>query len=268
MDEVTKLSQFYDVETGGPIQLQLEQKGAEFRVLRQFGYRDPKHDDPFVVPDDVETFRTDLASIPPLFSWLVPGVGTHLPAILLHDGLVLGPGEPPTHIGPKVDREEADRILRDAMASLGTPRIRRWLMWTAAILATCWSTLAPSWWWRTRVAGMIAIVVALGSLATLDLIDVWDVLPWMGDRPWWAEVVGGLVFAVIVPLAISTTWGRLWPAGAIAGVTLAFLLHVTVVLFALYNLYWLFETAISRREGTGPNVTKTLEVAAEPNAGR
>ena len=34
MDDVTKPSRFYDVETGGPIQLQLQQEGADFRVLR------------------------------------------------------------------------------------------------------------------------------------------------------------------------------------------------------------------------------------------
>ena len=189
-----------------------------------------------------------------------------MPAVLLHDGLVTKVGEPPTHIGPEVSREEADRILRDAMASLGTPRIRRWLMWTGVVLATCWSTLKPRWRWRTVVAGTIGIVVVLGVLATLDLIDVWDVLPWMGARPWWFEVVGGVVFAVIVPLVVSVAWGHLWPAGAITGVALAFLLHVTAVLFALYAVYWLFETLISRREGTGPNISKTLDAAApEPS---
>ena len=262
MDDVTKPSRFYDVETGGPIQLQLQQEGADFRVLRSFGYRDPKHAEAFVVPGDVETFRTDLASIPPLFSWLVPGLGTHLPAVLLHDGLVTNVGQSPTHTGPVVSREEADRILRDAMASLGTPQIRRWLMWAGVVLATCWSTLTPRWRWKAVVAGTVGIVVVLGVLATLDLIDVWDVLPWMGARPWWFEVVSGVVFAVIVPLVVSAAWGHLWPAGAITGVALAFLLHVTAVLFALYAVYWLFETLISRREGTGPNISKTLDAAA------
>ena len=264
MDEVTKPSRFYDVATGDPIQLQLQQDGADFRVLRQFGYRDPKYTEDFVVPADVKTFSTDLASIPRYFTWLVPGLGTHLPAVLLHDALVVKPGESPTHLGPAVDREEADRILRDAMASLATPRLRRWLMWTAVIIATCWSTLRPRLWWRIRVIGTIAIVLVLGAIATLDLIDAWDVLPWMGDRPWWVEVLSGVVFAVIVPLVISIVWGHLWPAGAIAGVALAFLVHVTLVLFALYCLYWVFETALSRGEGTRPNIKKSLNAAAPP----
>jgi hypothetical protein len=40
-------------------------------------------------------------------------------------------------------------------------------------------------------------------------------------------------FALIVPPAISVLWRRLWPAGAIAGVVLAFLLAVTAVVLAL-----------------------------------
>src|SRR6266508_1197132 len=236
MDQVTEPSRFYDVATGGPIQLELQQDRAQFRVLRQFGYRDPGYGEAFVVPANVADFTTDLASIPRLFGWLVPGLGTHLPAVVLHDGLVVPPGAPPTHLGPPVDREEADRILRDAMASLGTPRIRRWLMWTGVLLATAWSTMNPRWWWPTLVTATITIVVALGVVATLDLIDVWDVLPWMGDRPWRVELVGGAAFAVAIPLLLSIAWGRRWLAGAITGIALAFLLHVTIVLFALFGL--------------------------------
>ena len=49
--------------------------------------------------------------------------------------------------------------------------------------------------------------------------------------------------------------------GAIAGVSLAFLLHITVVLFGLYGLYWVAETAVSRPEHTGPDVKQTLDRA-------
>jgi hypothetical protein len=261
MDQVTEPSRFFDVETGGPIQLQLEQHRSEFRVLRQFGYRDPHHEQHFVVPADVDTFRTDLASIPTLFVWLVPGLGSHLPAIVLHDGLVVSPDSPPTHVGPRVDREESDRILRDAMASLGTPRIRRWLIWTGVMLATAWSALAPRWWWRTLLVVTIGTVATLGVLATLDLVDLLDVLPWMGDRPWTTEVLLGAVFAVTIPLLLSIAWGRRWRVAAITGVALAFLLHVTVILFVLWGIYWIAESIVSGPEGTGPDVAENLERA-------
>jgi hypothetical protein len=262
-------SRFFDAETGQSIQLQLQQSGACFKLLRQFGYRDPRYREPFVVPADPETFETDLASIPLFFAWLVPGLGSHLPAVLLHDGLVVNEGEPKSHIGPDVDREEADRILRDAMASLGTPRIRRWIMWTAVMLATAWSALRPPLRWRGLVVLTPATVVVLGSLATLDLLDLWDVLPWMGHRVWWAELLGGAVFALLIPLAISTLWGRLWPVGAITGVALAFLLHVTLAILTLYGIYWVTETAISRPEGTRANAHQSFlrAVAEAPTSG-
>ena len=37
----TQPSRFYDAESGGELQLQLQPVGAEFKILRRFGYRDP-----------------------------------------------------------------------------------------------------------------------------------------------------------------------------------------------------------------------------------
>jgi Protein of unknown function (DUF1353) len=262
MDQVTQPSRFFDVETGGPVQVQIEQVDAAYRIVRQFGYRDPGHEGkPFVVPDDVDTFSTDLASIPWMFTWLVPGLGTHLPAVLLHDGLVVGRGRPPTHIGPDVDRVEADRILRDAMASLGTPRLRRWLMWTGVTFATCWSDVPHRWWWRLVMPVTLGIVGLLGVLATLDLADVWDVLPWMGDRPWWVEIPSGAALALLIPLVLAALWLQFWRAGAIAGVALAFLLHVTAAVVIVYGIYSVAERLISATEGTGPDVKQNLKKA-------
>jgi hypothetical protein len=259
----TDLDRFFDAETGGPVQLQVEQDGTGFRLLRPFGYHDPRHPGiPFVVPADAETFRTDLASIPRCFAWLVPGLGTHLPAILLHDGLVTGADGRQTHIGPAVDREEADLILREAMASLGTPRLRRWLMWTAVALATCWSTLTPRRWWQALVVATVGTVVVLGVVATADLADLWDVLPWMGRRVWWAEVVGGALFAVLVPLVLSLAWWRRWRVAAIGGVVLAFLLHVTALVAVLSGLYWVAETLVSRPEGSAASVRANMRRAS------
>ena len=55
-----------------------------------------------------ETFRsgacgpgglpTDLTSVPWLFTWLVPKTGAHLPAALLHDGLVGDHDDPPSYL--------------------------------------------------------------------------------------------------------------------------------------------------------------------------
>ncbi|MDT3442446.1 DUF1353 domain-containing protein [Pseudofrankia sp. BMG5.37] len=249
---------FFDVETGGEMVLVLRRYGNEFQVIRQFGYWDPRYDEPFVVPADPETFLTDLASIPSVFAWLVPGLGSHLPAVLLHDGLVIADGELPTHLGPPVTREEADRILRGAMKELGTPVIRRWLIWTGAELGTVWVTRRHRWWWRVLAALTVTAVVALGSLATLDLFDVWNVLPWMGNRPWWEELLFGAVAAVAVPVVLSAFWARYWRAAAITGIAMAVLLHVTLAVILLSGVYWVLEKLVSWPEGLGPSVAKNL----------
>lgn len=248
----TGAGRFFDPATGGPAQLQLEQVPGGFRVLRRIAYDDPHHDEPFVVPADPEGFVTDLASVPWAFAWLVPRHGAHLPAAVLHDGLVFTEAEGRTYVGPDIDRAEADRILRDAMGVLGTPRIRRWIMWAGVLLATAFVTLRPRVRWVATVLATVLPVVVLGVLATADLLDVWDVLPWMGERAWWAELALGGLFALLIPSCLALLWGRHRAAGAIVGVLLAFLLHVTTVIAVLYGLYWVLERVVSSPEGTGP----------------
>lgn len=109
---------FYDEATGGAVRVQLEREGEKFRMPIQLAYRDPAYAEPFVVPLHPDTFTTDLASIPRMFAWLIPGIGTHLPAVLLHDGLVRGRNEGRTHQCPEVALRSTDRNLT---ASCETP---------------------------------------------------------------------------------------------------------------------------------------------------
>ena len=259
---------FFDAETGGPVQVVLELCGpVDFRLHRQIGYRDPKHGT-LLVPKDPDTFLTDLTSVPWFFAWLVPSLGTHLLAALLHDGLVVPEGADPTHEGGPVTREQADRIFRDAMASLGVPRLRRWLIWTAVMLATAWRSLTPRWWWRTLVVVTFGVILALGILATVDLLDLWDLVPWMGERVWWEELLRGAAFAIVIPLGLSRLWGRRWPVAAIGGVATAFLFHVTLAVVAVFSIYWVAEQLVSRPEGTGPSIEQNLARGATPGATR
>jgi hypothetical protein len=213
----------------------------QFAMERRIGYRD-RHLGELLVPRVTATFRTDLTSVPALFTWLVPKTGLHLPATLLHDGLIHPPGDV-TYVsteGHVVLRAEADRVLRDAMADAGTPLIRRWLVWSAVTTATMLSGAGTGWSpWRRRyyraIAAVTVLVIAvLGVLATLDLFDVGGPrLPWMGNRSWSVELAGGLAGAFVVPLLVALLWGRFRIAGGVVGVTLAVLLHVTVALLAL-----------------------------------
>jgi Na+/proline symporter len=82
----------------------------------------------------------------------------------------------------------------------------------------------------------------------------------MGDHWWLRELVLGGLFAVAVPLVLSLTWGRLWRAGAIAGVGIAFLLHVTAAVMLLFGLYRVFEFAVAKPvEGASPSVSKNMK---------
>ncbi|HKJ12466.1 MAG TPA: DUF1353 domain-containing protein [Ornithinimicrobium sp.] len=238
------MARFFDAADGGPLRLELRSlDGRDFTVLRRIGYDSDRHAEPFVVPADRETFATDLASVPRLLTWLVPRSGVFLPAAVLHDALT----EPGQHLGPEVDRVEADRLFREAMIGLGTGTVRAWLMWSAVTATTMW--LAPQLTRRVALVLTLGLVLVLGGLATLDLLDLWDVLPWMGQRPLVAELVWGAVFAVLVPWVLSLTWGRLWPAGTILGVALALLWHITAVLAGLYLTYLALERAVSGPAG-------------------
>jgi hypothetical protein len=231
---------FYDWEDGGPLRLELRSvDGRDFTLLRRIGYRPGRGTDPFGVPADLEEFTTDLASVPWMFGWLVPRSGDFLPAAVLHDGLV----RPGAYLGPQVDRLAADRIFRTAMVGLGTGRVRAWLMWSAVTLGTMWHSRSLAQ--RALLVGLLATVAVLGAIATLDVFDVWDVLPWMGDRSLRAELVGGALGALVVPSVLSLSWGRLAPAGVVASVALAFLLHVTAVIVLLYAGYRALERLVS-----------------------
>ena len=238
-------------DTGARARIVLErdvQGGRElFQMLRRIGYLDEDLGE-LLVPRDLATFRTDLTSVPALFTWLVPRTGNILPPALLHDGLV-EPGA--SYLGPPMERPTADRVLRRAMRDTHVGTVRRWLVWAAVTLWTIqvgtrsWSRLRHL---RYVVAadGTLAVIAVLGILATLDLFDVVDWVPWMGDRPWWLELVGGLAGAVVVPLLLGLTWGRFAAAGVIAGVALAVLLHVTAALALLTLLYQAAERLVRR----------------------
>ncbi|KAB2809450.1 hypothetical protein F9L07_20710 [Pimelobacter simplex] len=61
------------------------------------------------------------------------------------------------------------------------------------------------------------------------------------------RAVGGLAGAVVVPLLLGLTWGRFAIAGAVTGIALAVLLHVTVVLALITLAYQAAEWVARRR---------------------
>lgn len=225
----------------------------EFELLQRITYdaRLGEREVTVTVPQADGRFTTDLTSVPRIFTWLVPKSGAHLPAALVHDGLVLDRGGPQTYEtsdGLPVDRIDADRIFRDAMRDTGVGLIRRWVVWSAVTIASFVTGPRPPqrWPWWARLYFCLVILATLGSIlylglaATLDLGDeewrwVWN-LPWMAG-PLWLEVLGGLAGAVVIPAALSVAWLRYWRAGAIAGVALATLVHVTLAVLLVAAAY-------------------------------
>lgn len=243
---------FFDPDAPGRIgvpSLQLERLApGRYRMLSRLGFRH-RHYGEFVVPQQhqLEDYVTDLTSVPGAFTWLVPILGPHLPAALLHDGLVTDGGEP-THEGPAVNRQQADDIFRDAMRLVGTPRVRRYLIWTGVSLATVWQWRRPHGWWRSLMVAFFAILIGIGAVSTLDLLDVWDWLPWMGDRPWPVEFALGAVMAVVIPTVLAFAWLDRRTVARIAGIALAFLLHVTALIGLLLVVYQVAEWLVSSND--------------------
>jgi hypothetical protein len=236
---MAELGQFFDPETGGEARFVLERdRPGVFRMQRQFGYHDPEVGT-LIVPADVKRFRTDLTSVPWFFAWLIPPLGEHLPPALLHDALVLTDAEPQAHCGPPVDRDMADRIFRDAMRIVGTPFSRRWLIWAGASIGTI---AARSWRAKLLLSLYFVGLATLGVVSTLDLFDVGPRLPWLGDRPWTAELLIGGALAVGIPAVLAlASWGRYRLVGIISGVALAAFLHATLLVIATYLVYRSFE---------------------------
>jgi hypothetical protein len=224
-----------------------------FGLLSPITRFDPRYSEAHIVPRDPATFHSDLTSVPRVFTWLIPRTGAHLPAAILHDALV---SNPPQASGPHVDRLEADRIFRDAMGELGTSLLRRWLMWTAVVIATihCGATPSP---WRHRMALYLSavLIVGLGIIGTLCVVGVPvfrdgpDPMSWMADWSWPVRMMAAAAAAVITPIVLAPLWGSLWRAGLIAGWALAALLHVTALLLAFSLIFWGLERGLDLAVG-------------------
>jgi hypothetical protein len=87
--------------------LEVREDGRYWLLLRPLTYRGAR--DIWTIPAG---FRTDLASVPRMLTWLVPVSGEHNRAVVLHDYLCRQPG---------VSYRDADEVLRIAAAQLQRP---------------------------------------------------------------------------------------------------------------------------------------------------
>jgi hypothetical protein len=190
-----------------------------FVILKSFCYRaargDPDADAVYLVPgEDFEpqakrelgprvfvppdaSGRTDLASVPSLFWWLIASYGNHTRASLLHDALYVDEGVPP------IPRRTADRLFLTALREPGPQKggaFRHWLMWAAV---SAFGTMR----WR------------LGLLFALHLVAVWTLTIWA--VVWaWGDGIGGigwsawqLALVALAGLVFLVVVGSSWRAG-------------------------------------------------------
>ncbi len=102
---------------------------GEWVLLANLIYKGNK--DRFVVP---KGFKTDFASIPRIFRFIVPKNGSHDAAAIVHDYLYRHqpflPSPAPLRM-QRISRKDADRLFRRIMRELGTNCVRYNLMYAA-----------------------------------------------------------------------------------------------------------------------------------------
>ncbi|MBA2631797.1 MAG: DUF1353 domain-containing protein, partial [Chloroflexi bacterium] len=191
-----------------------------FRLLRPFAYVDTGRGryeiDPAKVGD------TDLASVPWILWWFVASYGRHTRAALVHDQLV-----------DEIDRHEADRVFRRALAEVRVGWARRWLVWATVSFETTFRTFGMAddpakpgakrqrkGWWVT-VIGFLAVTahlaVGVGGIAWASgTWWVWQLVAWALLASWLlAWRLRGLLFIVGALLIVPAMLVLLVPLGVV-----------------------------------------------------
>ncbi len=95
-------------------------EGKRWELVQSFSYIGAR--ETFTIPAG---FRTDFASVPRVFVWLLPRYGRWTEAAILHDYLWELSRQ------NKFRKSDADGIFNRAMRELGVPYLRRWIIWAA-----------------------------------------------------------------------------------------------------------------------------------------
>lgn len=204
---------------GRPARVLLEQtEDTRFRLLAGFTYRDTGGDLHHVfrwhLPD------TDLASIPPAFSWLEGRTGRHTLAGLLHDHQIGIAPDAPTSSSYRSRRVAADDCFLEALDALGVAWVRRHIMWAAVHALTrsrhlgLPARVAMAVWAVASLVGTMLFVwatvagrwdvVALAAVAPIPAAWLWAVGADRMARRVWCGVVAGFGVVAFVPTAALT----------------------------------------------------------------
>ena len=262
--------------SAGPALVQVGRLGPKsYRMLRHVGYRDRKTGTIWVVPRDLDGWTLNFSSAPTLVNWIIPVLGNHFNAFILHDAQVesrtyTGPGaQGRDYFGPKVSRVSADRIARDAMGEHGTGLIRRWIVWVGIMLGTVYSKEGLGagrnrWGHIVWFSSYMVLLLALGVWSTMEVFGWTDAFPWMEGERWPTRLALGAVGAIATPLILSlitVRFWRHWLFGLLAGWLLAVLLPALIVTAGLTFIYIQAER-VARRLGK----TRENECTLDPSA--
>ena len=126
--------------------------GKRWELVESFEYQG-KHE-VFEVPKGC---TTDFASVPRVFTWLLPRYGRWTQAAILHDHLwaLSRRGE--------FNKADADGIFNRALRELEVPFLRRWIMWTAVR----WAAGPRSWFVNGPVPVLKMVAISLPTLALI-----------------------------------------------------------------------------------------------------
>ena len=159
-----------------------------WELLEPLHYRG--NSDTFVIP---ATFKTNFASVPRPFWWLVSRHGKHTKAAVLHDYLwrEANKGE--------FDRCDADGIFRRAMWELDVSFARRWLMWATVRLGAGPKELFRCGWGQLGLVALITLLaIVLVMPAALVVVGFLFVF-------WLVEL---LLFAILVSIGVVNRLAR------------------------------------------------------------
>lgn len=133
-----------------------------WELLEPLEYRGRK--DPFAVPAG---FRTDFASVPDVFVWLIPRYGAYTKAAILHDHLCRT---------ALVNRSDADGLFRRALRELGVSVLRRWIMWAGVRAA---SHVSDAGWGQRALWLLVTLPAGAFLLVPAVVLTVWLALFWV-----------------------------------------------------------------------------------------
>ncbi|MGH2759579.1 MAG: DUF1353 domain-containing protein [Actinomycetota bacterium] len=122
--------------------------------------------EPFDIPAGM---RTDFASVPRPFVWLIPRYGTYTKAAILHDYLWRQHAKT-----GKMTWADADGIFRRAMRELGVAFLRRWITWSAVRMASLFTKRGGRTGWTDDILQAIVFwlfgILIVGPPGVLILI--------------------------------------------------------------------------------------------------